>query len=65
MSRLIFLARAIIIAAIVTDCVAIGVVTYRWFMFSEAPGVKTWSGLIGLTAAIVVALIQVRLFSKE
>jgi hypothetical protein len=65
MSRLIVLARAIIISAIIVDCGAIGFVAYRWFVFSEAPGTKTWSGLIFLTAAVVFALIRVRDFSKE
>jgi hypothetical protein len=65
LSRLIFLARAIIIAAIIADCFAIGVIAYRWFVFSEVPGVKTWSGLVGLTVFVVYALIRAHDHSKE
>lgn len=65
MSRLIILARVIMILAIIADCGAIVFVAYRWTMFSEAPGAKTWSGLIALTAIIVASVIQVRIFSKE
>ena len=67
MSRLIFLARAIIIAAIIADCAAIGIVAYRWSVFSAAPGAETWSGLIALTAAIAVvfALFRVHDIFKE
>ena len=67
MSRLIFLARAIILAAIVVDCVAIAIIAYRWSMFSEAPGAETWSGLIALTVAIAVvfALFRVHDIFKE
>lgn len=65
MRRAIFLARAMIIAAIVGDCGAIAMVAYRWLAFSEAPGTNTWSGLIALTACIVAASIQVRISSKE
>ena len=65
MSRLIILASAIIIAAIIADCGVIGFAAYRWFVFSEAPGAKMWSGLIVLTAAVVFALIRVRDMSRE
>lgn len=62
MSRLVFLARTIIIVAIIVDCVAIGIIAYRWSVYSEAPGAETWSGLIALTVAIAVvfALFRVR-----
>ena len=67
MSRFVLLARAIIIAAIITDCVAIGIIAYRWSVFSEAPGAETWSGLIALTVAIAVvfALFRVHDIFKE
>ena len=67
MSRLVFLARAIIIAAIIADCVAIGIIAYRWGAFSEAPNAETWSGLIALTVsiAIVFALYRVHEIFKE
>ena len=67
MSRLIFLARATIIAAIIADCVAIGIIAYRWSVFSEAPGAETWPGLIALTAAVAVvfALFRVHDIFKE
>jgi len=63
--RLIVLARAIFVAAIIGDCGAIGIVAYRWFALSDAPGAKTWSSVIALTAFIAVALIQAHDFSKE
>jgi len=65
MSRLVFIARAIIIAAIIADCAAVGIVAYRWSVLSEAPGLKTWPSLIGLTAFIVFALIRVHDTSKQ
>ncbi len=65
LAHIVYLAGAFIIAAIIGDCGAIGIVAYRWFVFSEAPGTKTWSSLIALTAFIAVALIQTRDVSKE
>lgn len=65
MSRLIVLARAIIIAAIVVLCAAIAITAYRWLVLSEPPGAETWSGLVFLTAAVLFALIRVRDVSKE
>ena len=65
MSRLIILARVIIIAAIIADCGAMIFVAYRWYAFSDAPDATTWSGLIGLTAIIIASLIQVRIFSRR
>lgn len=67
MSRLIFLARAIIISGIIADCVVVGITAYRWSAFSEAPSAETWSSLIALTAAIAVtfALFRVHDIFKE
>jgi|GEM_PF-1641562 len=65
MRRFIVLAKAVITSAIIADCGAMGFVAYRWSILSEAPTPKVWSGLVFLTAAVVVALIRVRDFSKE
>lgn len=65
MSRLIVLAKAIIVAAIIGDIAAISAVAYRWVAFSQAPGVETWSGLMALTVFVIYALIQARSFSKK
>ncbi|MDE2184956.1 MAG: hypothetical protein KGJ78_18230 [Alphaproteobacteria bacterium] len=65
MSRLIVLAKAVIIAAIIADCAAVAVVAYRWLVFSQAPGAETWSGLIALTVFVAFALIRVHDISRE
>ena len=65
MNRLIVLARAIIIAAIVVLCAAIAITAYRWSVLSEAPGAKTWSGLVVLTTFVIFALIHVHDITKE